>query len=740
MSSGSYVYTGTWINWTNGQTLGATLTLNARDAAFLIAALALFVRMVGSRLWSILKFVVHQSRSSRHPRDGLHHQQQAVLRNTSSSISTIWQLLKTCFFWRSHARKPFLRSLPLILPALLHLIAFVVAGIFSSRVATTTGEVLIRGGQCGIWNDPNFDAYVNTETTVTARADYEANYRNDLSLSSNYVQSCYNTTSSLADSSTDCNVYAKTKISWSTVYNASCPFAPEMCAGPANGAIALDTGILDSDKDLGINAPPEDRVTYRRRMTCTPLITEGFTSDWEDANYNSSGRPDNGTTGFDIPAGVKYFYYGPQVDYFEDNNYTSWISNFSVAGLVLLPEGQAYSMDNQVAFAGAYMSAGVDESTFNPIPQLNRTDGDVNLVFLSSNALYTQPVDDPIFYAQQKTNDSQGDGVFYYVADLQEPTTVLACVEQHQVCNPALPSKTGCTSLTGILLVNDLLSSLDLNDRQLATVELLRQALGSNLVNDVTQTLETSSLLATNTLSGIVSAGLPKNQWTIEVSNWFAIVMANSQRLVVEYATGPSNLAYMKYVQEPTTTEGQTMCTNMKIRSTGHISFSILALAVVFAIGIVIIGISIVLDSVVGYIQNWKKKGEYRRMNWILDGTLQLQRMAYEGNGLGTWQNCADEIPVTKLGERFRLPLGYDREHPTLGTPADNRSVEMNPFLGLVDTKAPMTPSSRSNTFGTSLRESISRVGNDESTSVKGGGYVPLSEDAMQHSRSDSRD
>lgn len=59
MSAGrGSVQTGAWINHTKGRVLGATITLDAERSVLLIAFFALFVRLVGSHLWSIICYLV----------------------------------------------------------------------------------------------------------------------------------------------------------------------------------------------------------------------------------------------------------------------------------------------------------------------------------------------------------------------------------------------------------------------------------------------------------------------------------------------------------------------------------------------------------------------------------------------------------------------------------------------------------------------------------------------------------
>lgn len=47
------VHLGTWINWSRGRVMGATLTLDRRDGNLLIAFTAVFVGIVTERLWRI---------------------------------------------------------------------------------------------------------------------------------------------------------------------------------------------------------------------------------------------------------------------------------------------------------------------------------------------------------------------------------------------------------------------------------------------------------------------------------------------------------------------------------------------------------------------------------------------------------------------------------------------------------------------------------------------------------------
>jgi hypothetical protein len=63
-----------------------------------------------------------------------------------------------------------------------------------------------------------------------------------------------------------------------------------MCLDSDTGAFSIDTDFVDSNTDLGINTPSEDRITWRKVTTCAPLvINSSFVSDWE----NSAGPSDH---------------------------------------------------------------------------------------------------------------------------------------------------------------------------------------------------------------------------------------------------------------------------------------------------------------------------------------------------------------------------------------------------------------------------------------------------------------
>jgi len=168
-----------------------------------------------------------------------------------------------------------------------------------------------------------------------------------------------------------------------------------------------------------------------------------------------------------------------------------------------------------------------------------------------------------------------------------------------------------------------------------------------------------SSMLADNLAAKGESLPLPSIQWVLEAQNWFSISMNNIQRLVVATATGltSSDAADAQYTRGMA--DGRPglsqFCRSQIIQREDFTNFSVLVLAIIFISGFAVICVSLVLEPAVSYVQLKFKPGLYRRIRWQLESTLQLQRMALEEVGLGTWSGGAGEVPVIEKGEEFEF-------------------------------------------------------------------------------------
>ena len=182
----------------------------------------LSIRLVGSHLWSIFCYAIHQWRSRRGDRDTLHHQQQALLRNSSSVTSTLWLWLKItfahcgrytsdrCFWYRRNFQ-------------------FAYHGI--EQLGATKKRLLrlpLQSMATNVLDNAN-------KTVLQAQTAYDINTRRELKGSLAYAQSCCSGPSPL------CRQYIVESLPQTTInFNASCPFGEALCL---TQAIQIDNRV-----------------------------------------------------------------------------------------------------------------------------------------------------------------------------------------------------------------------------------------------------------------------------------------------------------------------------------------------------------------------------------------------------------------------------------------------------------------------------------------------------------------
>ena len=299
------------------------------------------------------------------------------------------------------------------------------------------------------------------------------------------------------------------------------------------------------------------------------------------------------------------------------------------------------------------------------------------MAFLSANSIpFSYPVDDPWYSAHSnpfqvsvnasEVGDTSGTTATSTVYFRDRPVSVLACTEQYQLC--ATNPRPDCTPLTGSLVLEEAIGNLVLNDAQQATADVLLA--GNELVlTDLIGHLGASALTAQSSKSNSVSGYLPPNQWTLEAESWNQIMLADMQRSVLEYATGPSNPQVLPFLLPPNGSSQAHLCNNQKARSGQAQNFSVLAIGLILGLGLLIIGVNLILHRLVSYIQRERDLKDYRRLAWKSNGLLQLQRLAHEEVGFGTWERCAKVVPVTAKGEVLANLNVTDPEHPVFLRP-----------------------------------------------------------------------
>ena len=137
------------------------------------------------------------------------------------------------------------------------LAGFAAAGIFSSFVAKSAGtDAIIRGSECGFWIPSNADGGLEFQQKIL----------NDTIQSSVYSRDCYGS----GAKPLTCVKYVTQDLPYNSSDKEPCPFASNICSDRAP-AFMLDSGPLDSHVHFGINAAPKNRLTYRKRTTCSVL-------------------------------------------------------------------------------------------------------------------------------------------------------------------------------------------------------------------------------------------------------------------------------------------------------------------------------------------------------------------------------------------------------------------------------------------------------------------------------------
>ncbi|KAF6819240.1 hypothetical protein CPLU01_13089 [Colletotrichum plurivorum] len=635
-----HIHTGHWTEWSRGPVLGSMITLRADDGNLLVAFIAFFVTLVGTQVWRIACFALHNTFSHpTTPSDALYHQRQALLRNIADPAGGLVRLSNLLWSWRKDGKRPFRRILPLLFITIALAAGFALASGYSAKVALGN-EVLLNGKNCGVQlQDLVSNTTMNQLYLVPAWA-------RELRIASNYAQQCYS--GSTSTGALGCDTFVREQIPFSVQTNASCPFTADICRSNDSNII-LDTGFIDSHRDLGVNAPPSQRFHFRRRYHCAPLVTQGRTTFINASDARNYTR----------------YHYGKNI--LARDNYTfQALSNPIADARVLSGSGRAqdYSLRQANRFNGSLSPS----STFIPNAEVWKEDADVFLFFLSSDGVqFDSKTRDLWFSATTVAGNLSrpGEEPFpFWIMD--NPGSPLACVAQDQWCNPSTKE---CTVLMpyrdAVTKAADLFTGQTGGaDRHqwffYSTLNVAFQA--STAINY----LGALSLTARFSLVGGIQGSLPDNQWQLEVKFWFATMLANLQKAVVNTATGPTDPHLNAWQLAPNKSAEYDMCYNQKIKSGDHMTFSLFGIVTLFVLGAVIIVVSLNIESLARFVQNRRKTTSYSLLEWSLNDVLQLQRLAHEELGIGDWKDGTKLIPITAENTLLAVLDASDPQHPRL--------------------------------------------------------------------------
>lgn len=284
-------FIGLWKNHAVGGQL--TLTLDETQAGILASFLVIFAGVTALSGWNIARFLLHQSRSGGATRDGLHHQVQAILRNSTGLVQALQLIFQVARAWRERLGVALVarRLLGVFSVALAFFVGSTFAQLFISLAWSTAGEQFLVGtGACSLYlpNVPDQQLSLEQAEYIYVKSRLEA--------AMIYERVCYS--EGAVPNSPECSTLPVPVIDIEQEDD-DCPFAdPTLCVSADSVPVKL-VATVDSNKHLGINAKPDDTIIYRRTARCSPMQNDRTveTPDGLEFRYGLfTGRPDDPAT------------------------------------------------------------------------------------------------------------------------------------------------------------------------------------------------------------------------------------------------------------------------------------------------------------------------------------------------------------------------------------------------------------------------------------------------------------
>lgn len=274
-----FVKQGYWLESDRGSVLGKTITTDVRTGTLVVSILAILVTLATSHSWNLLLFALHQYRANGKAADVLSRQQQVLLRMGPAPASFLIEWIKIYWVARGKVKNALPRLLWQMILALLFATGTVVAGVFSAyAVGSTDVHVLVESPHCG---PLDVGAMMNSSRSLS----YIANV---WSRSGPYVQDCYKSSNSSPPKGCDIFINTNTKTISERV---PCPFEESLCVKDDRPAFTIDSGLIDANDLFGWNLRRQDKIQFRRRLTCGVLETQGHLRFVNATTSNTTTRP-----------------------------------------------------------------------------------------------------------------------------------------------------------------------------------------------------------------------------------------------------------------------------------------------------------------------------------------------------------------------------------------------------------------------------------------------------------------
>lgn len=218
-----------------------------------------------------------------------------------------------------------------------------------------------------------------------------------------------------------------------------CPFEPGFCLNGTQAAV-LDSGYLDSNDILGINARSRDRVLIRRKTTCAPLEVGNRTKIFQSNDSVITSALGGGTYSPEQQAVNTWtaVLLGTSEGWSDNITtlHSSLASNVSVTYTYeyVAQDLQCYRrvsfvpVTNMLSSAAvSYQHTGSKPSGFVPLEDLAQKQGDLTMVSFYTNSVVSfEPIDDPMYSAHREFVQPGMDPT--YLGD--RAINTLGCIEQ----------------------------------------------------------------------------------------------------------------------------------------------------------------------------------------------------------------------------------------------------------------------------------------------------------------------
>lgn len=221
-------------------------------------------------------------------------------------------------------------------------------------------------------------------------------------------------------------------------------------------------------------------------------------------------------------------------------------------------------------------------SNFFPIPELFRPDADLFLIFLSGNGVnFWEQTDDP-WYRGNVTGTTALHHMYGYIENHtvyrpEEAASPMGCIQQYQYCNADFKCGNLASDSDAIVSAAPLFNTTLEETRGNTNVSGPVSSRFAWFHKIMSTSYELNSLITgfgSKFLESRVhlSEGymgiLPNNQWQLDVTHWWAILLAAKQAAFVNAARGPTDKSILesKFISSPKHPYEEEMC-NSQVRS-----------------------------------------------------------------------------------------------------------------------------------------------------------------------------